>query len=145
MRQKNKFRVRASWKKTFTNCIIWVLKYFHLNVDLRVWLRIAHKMHIMRDCVDAIWYSMTPSWTFLWAISSHFQILMNRKSVLCARVHCCQIFLSCERKLNKNDKKEERKMVFATFVSEKQFATILADDFFWILACVPIYLRFILS
>lgn len=36
--RKNKFRVRASrmMKKTFTNCIIWVLKFLHFNVDLLI-------------------------------------------------------------------------------------------------------------
>lgn len=36
-------------------------------------------MHIMRDCVDAIWFSMTPLWTLLWTISSQISNLNESK------------------------------------------------------------------
>lgn len=64
MRQKNKFRVCASrQKKTFTNCIIWVLKFLHFNVDLLI---------SMSDCKLVI----------LWAQNAHYAWLCRCNLIL---------------------------------------------------------------
>lgn len=98
----------------------------------RNWLFNEHRMHVMRVCVDAIWFWMTLSlfWTFFMGNLISFSNFNESKNsslypdtlllfTLLSKKYF--LFLSCKRKLNINDtKKEERKkMEFATFVSDK--------------------------
>lgn len=96
---------------------------------------------------------------FLWAISSHFQILMNRKILLytpthCCSSHCCQknffIFVmqaKIEYKRHKKRRAEKNGICnFCIWQVWMPCATILADEFFFVeYSSICIHLRFILS
>lgn len=128
----------------------------------RNWLFNEHRMHVMRVCVDAIWFWMTLSlfWTFFMGNLISFSNFNESKNsslypdtlllfTLLSKKYF--LFLSCKRKLNINDtKKEERKkMEFATFVSDKYECRVqqywLMNFFFVEYSRICIHLRFILS